>query len=175
MGDYNEAAAPVRRPTGVLFICMGNICRSPTAEGVFRHKVQAAGLQSRFAIDSAGTHNYHPGEPPDARSQHHARLRGYELGELRARTLHPADSDRFDWLVVMDERNYSTVLARMGAAHEHKLHRLASFCRQPAHRGLTEVPDPYYGERADFERVLDLIEDGCDGLLAHLRAQAGGR
>lgn len=154
----------------VLFICMGNICRSPTAEGVFRHKVHAAGLDAQIAIDSAGTHNYHPGEPPDARSQHHARLRGYELGNLRARAMHPTDSDRFDWLVVMDDRNYASVLARIGAAHEYKLRRLAEFCREPRHEGLREVPDPYYGERADFERVLDLIEDGCDGLLAQVRA-----
>lgn len=146
---------------------MGNICRSPTAEGVFRHKVHAAGLAERIAIDSAGTHDYHPGSPPDARSQHHARLRGYDLSSLRARALREADIERFDWLIVMDDLNYSTVRRRMSDAHQHKLRRLTEFCTEHQTR---EVPDPYYGERADFERVLDLVEDGCDGLLAHLKS-----
>ena len=157
----------------VLFICMGNICRSPTAEGVFRHKVRAAGLIDRIAIDSAGTHNYHPGEPPDARSQHHALQRGYDLSDLRARALREADIERADFLVVMDDSNYSTVLSMMGRTadvHQHKLRRLTEFCLMDAHKSVREVPDPYYGERADFERVLDLVEDGCDGLLAQSRA-----
>ena len=155
------------RAPGVLFICMGNICRSPTAEGVFRHKVHAAGLIERVAIDSAGTHNYHPGEPPDARSQHHAKRRGYDLSVLRARVLSEADIERFDWLIVMDDLNYSTVLKRMADEHHRKLRRLTEFCTVHQTR---EVPDPYYGERADFERVLDLVEDGCDGLLAQMRS-----
>jgi len=154
---------------GIVFICMGNICRSPTAEGVFRHKVREAGLLERIAIDSAGTPNYHPGEPPDARSQYHAKRRGYDLADLRARALREADIERFDWLIVMDDLNYSTVLARMADEHHRKLRRLTEFCRDAAHRSLREVPDPYYGERADFERVLDLVEDGCDGLLETLR------
>ena len=153
--------------TSIVFICMGNICRSPTAEGVFRHKVHAAGLIERIAIDSAGTHNYHPGEPPDARSQHHAKRRGYDLSALRARALSEADIERFDWLIVMDDLNYSTVLKRMADEHHRKLRRLTEFCTVHQTR---EVPDPYYGERADFERVLDLVEDGCDGLLALIRS-----
>jgi len=153
--------------TSIVFICMGNICRSPTAEGVFRHKVHAAGLIERIAIDSAGTHNYHPGEPPDARSQHHAKRRGYDLSTLRARALSEADIERFDWLIVMDDLNYSTVLKRMADDHHQKLRRLTEFCSVHQTR---EVPDPYYGERADFERVLDLVEDGCDGLLAQIRS-----
>lgn len=152
--------------TSIIFICMGNICRSPTAEGVFRHKVRAAGLIERIAIDSAGTHNYHPGEPPDARSQHHAKRRGYDLSDLRARALSEADIERFDWLIVMDDLNYSTVLKRMAQEHQHKLRRLTEFCTVHQAR---EVPDPYYGEKADFERVLDLVEDSCDGLLAQVR------
>ncbi len=152
--------------TSIVFICMGNICRSPTAEGVFRHKARAAGLIERIAIDSAGTHDYHPGSPPDARSQHHAKRRGYDLSSLRARALSEADIERFDWLIVMDDLNYSTVRKRMADEHHHKLRRLTEFCR--AHQ-TREVPDPYYGEREDFERVLDLVEDGCDGLLAHVR------
>ena len=95
----------------ILFICMGNICRSPTAEGVFRHKVRAAGLIDHVAIDSAGTHNYHSGEPPDARSQHLALRRGYDLSDLRARALGEVDIERADFLVVMDDLNYSTVRA----------------------------------------------------------------
>ena len=153
----------------VLFICMGNICRSPTAEGVFRHKVRAAGLIDHIAIDSVGTHNYHPGEPPDARSQHHALQRGYDLSDLRARALSEADIERADFLVVMDDLNYSTVRSRMADVHQPKLRRLTEFCLIDAHKTVREVPDPYYGERADFERVLDLVEDGCDGLLASVR------
>ena len=155
--------------TRIVFICMGNICRSPTAEGVFRQKVSAAGLGDHIAIDSAGTHDYHPGSPPDARSQHHALRRGYDLSDLRARALSEADIERSDWLIVMDDLNYSTVRARMGDAHQHKLRRLAEFCRNDSHQSVREVPDPYYGERADFERVLDLVEDGCEGLLAQVR------
>ena len=157
----------------VLFICMGNICRSPTAEGVFRHKVRAAGLIDHIAIDSAGTHNYHNGEPPDARSQHHALRRGYDLSGLRARGLTDVDIERADFLVVMDDLNFSTVRSRMGDEHQHKLRRLTEFCLMDTHKNIREVPDPYYGERADFERVLDLVEDGCNGLLAHVRLAIG--
>ena len=155
--------------TSVVFICMGNICRSPTAEGVFRHKVRAAGLMDEIKIDSAGTHNYHPGEPPDVRSQHHALRRGYDLSDLRARALHEADIERADFLVVMDDLNYSTVRSRMADELQHKLRWLTEFCLMDAHKSVREVPDPYYGELADFERVLDLVEDGCDGLLAEVR------
>ena len=158
----------------IIFICMGNICRSPTAEGVFRHKVRAAGLIDRVAIDSVGTHNYHPGEPPDARSQHHALRRGYNLSELRARALSEADIGRADFLVVMDDLNYSTVRSRMADVHQRKLRRLTEFCLVDAHKSVREVPDPYDGERADFERVLDLVEDGCDGLLAQVRCLMSG-
>jgi protein-tyrosine phosphatase len=152
--------------TSIIFICMGNICRSPTAEGVFRQKVHAAGLSERIRVDSAGTHNYHPGEPPDARSQHHAKLRGYDLSTIRARALTEADIEHASWLVVMDDQNYSTVLVRMAERYRHKLRRLTEFCSVHPAR---EVPDPYYGDKADFERVLDLVEDGCDGLLKAIR------
>jgi len=148
---------------------MGNICRSPTAEGVFRHKVRAAGLIDHIEIDSAATHDYHPGKPPDARSQHHALRRGYDLSDLRARALSEADIELADFLVVMDDLNYSTVRARMADVHQHKLRRLTEFCLIEAHQSVREVPDPYYGERVDFERVLDLVEDGCDGLLEQVR------
>jgi protein-tyrosine phosphatase len=158
--------------TLVLFICMGNICRSPTAEGVFRHQVRralGAAVAGRFEVDSAGTHNYHPGEPPDARSQHYASLRGYDLSALRARALTDADIARFDHLIVMDDLNYSTVIKRADQLHHHKVRRLTEFCVSDAFKRFREVPDPYYGEVADFERVLDLVEDGCAGLLMHVR------
>lgn len=152
--------------TRIVFICMGNICRSPTAEGVFRHKVRAAGLSEHITIDSAGTHDYHPGAPPDPRSQRYAGRRGYDLSGLRARALSDADIMQFDWLVVMDDANYAAVLRRTPTEHQHKLRRLAEFCSVHVTR---DVPDPYYGDAADFERVLDLVEDGCDGLLEHIR------
>jgi protein-tyrosine phosphatase len=158
--------------THVLFICMGNICRSPTAEGVFRHQVQRA-LDAAAAecvvIDSAGTHNYHPGEPPDARSQHYAKLRGYDLSALRARALTDDDITRFDHLIVMDDANYAAVTRRADPAHRSKVRRLTDYCERDAFKRFREVPDPYYGEAADFERVLDLVEDGCAGLLAQVR------
>jgi protein-tyrosine phosphatase len=152
----------------VVFVCMGNICRSPTAHGVFREKLRLAGLADRVHVDSAGTHNYHPGEPPDPRSQRHARRRGYDLSDLRARCLRPADFEQADLLLVMDDANLTATRAACPPAHQAKLHKLVSFCR--VQRG-DEVPDPYYGGEAGFERVLDLVEDACDGLLDHLRSR----
>jgi protein-tyrosine phosphatase len=149
----------------LTFICMGNICRSPTAHGVFRHKVQQAGLASQVHVDSAGTHGYHPGEPPDQRSQAHARARGYELADLRARRLGPADFESADLLLVMDGENLRKSEQRCPPQHRHKLRRLTEFCR--VHQSL-DVPDPYYGEPRDFEWVLDLVEDACEGLLVHV-------
>lgn len=147
---------------------MGNICRSPTAEGVFREKVRAAGLADRVTIDSAGTHDYHPGDAPDARSQRHAKARGYDISDLRARVLRAEDFERFDWLVVMDETNYSAVQRRLPEAARPKLRRLMAFSAEHAAQGVHDVPDPYYGDAADFERVLDLVEAASDGLVAHL-------
>ena len=138
-----------------------------------RQIVSDAKLAGRVTIDSAGTHNYHPGEPPDARSQHHAKLRGYDLSALRARALTDDDIERFDLLVVMDEANYSAVVQRAEKQHRHKVQRLTEFCESDSGKRFCEVPDPYYGERADFERVLDLVEDGCAGLLARVRATLG--
>jgi len=155
---------------GILFVCMGNICRSPTAEGVFRYKAREAGLLEHLRIDSAGTHNYHPGEPPDARSQAYARRRGYDLSALRARHLRDDDFARFDLIVVMDDLNYFTVLARASAAQRAKVRRMLEFSPDAVARGLREVPDPYYGDAQDFEHVLDLVEAASDGLLVHLQA-----
>lgn len=152
----------------VLFVCMGNICRSPTAHGVMRHKVQARGWADRLRVDSAGTHNYHPGEPPDARSQAHAAQRGYALGDLRARALRSADFDSADLILVMDWDNLALVQQRCPPQHQAKVRRLTEFCQS---HDSAVVPDPYYGGAAGFEEVLDLVEDACEGLLAHLERE----
>ena len=148
----------------LLFVCMGNICRSPTAEGVMRHHLQLQGLHERITVDSAGTHNYHPGKPPDARTQQHAALRGYDLSALRARQITDADFDQFDLILTMDWDNQSLTESMCPPPHLKKVRRLAEFFREHSD---TVVPDPYYGGAEDFERVLDLVEDGVAGLLAH--------
>jgi protein-tyrosine phosphatase len=147
---------------------MGNICRSPTAEGVFATRAVQRGLIDRIKVDSAGTHNFHPGLPPDQRAQRHARMRGYDLSALRARQLRPDDFVLNDLILVMDWDNLSLVQEQAPAMHQHKIRRLSEFCR----RTPSEViPDPYYGGAEGFEQVLDLIEDACDGLLDHLEAR----
>ena len=152
----------------VLFVCMGNICRSPTAEGVFAHRVQQHGLADRVRVDSAGTHNYHPGSPPDARSQTHARQRGYDLSALRARQIADVDFVSFDLILAMDWDNLALLQAACPPQHQYKLRRLTEFCQR---HDSPVVPDPYYGGHQGFEQVLDLVEDACDGLLAHARGQ----
>ena len=163
------APATSRIACRVVFVCMGNICRSPTAHGVFRAKLQAAGWADRISVDSAGTLDYHAGEPPDPRSQRHARRRGYDLSDLRARGLTAQDFESADLLLVMDDDNFATATQRCPPQHRHKLRRLTEFCR--AHRSRS-VPDPYSGGAQGFEHVLDLVEDACDGLLDHLRGQS---
>jgi protein-tyrosine phosphatase len=152
----------------VLFVCMGNICRSPTAEGVFAHRVRQHGLAGRVRVDSAGTHNYHPGSPPDARSQTHAKHRGYDLSTLRARQIADDDFDSFDLVLAMDWDNLALLQAACPPQHQHKLRRLTEFCQR---HDSPVVPDPYYGGQQGFEQVLDLVEDACDGLLAHVISQ----
>jgi protein-tyrosine phosphatase len=154
----------------VLFVCMGNICRSPTAEGVFRHLVREAGLDERVKIDSAGTDGYHVGSPPDERSQHHASLRGYDLSGLRARQVQFADFERFDLILVMDHDNLALLHDDCPPRHLHKVRRLMEFA--PPELGEV-VPDPYYGGRNGFETVLDHVEAACEGLLVHVRGQLG--
>lgn len=152
----------------VLFCCMGNICRSPTAEGVFRHLVRQAGLEERILIDSAGTHDYHVGSPPDRRSCHHASLRGYDLSELRARQVHRRDFERFDLVLAMDWENLELLGELCPPEHSHKLRRLMEFA--PPSLGEV-VADPYYGGKDGFEAVLDHVEAACRGLLDHVGAQ----
>jgi protein-tyrosine phosphatase len=152
----------------VLFVCMGNICRNPTADGVFQKLVLLAGLSPSVKVDSAGTHNFHPGRPPDERSQSHAYLRGYDLSALRARQVQEADFEAFDLILAMDWDNLALLQDGCPPQHQHKLRRLTEFCQT---HDAQEVPDPYYEGAAGFETVLDLVEDACEGLLGHVQRQ----
>lgn len=143
---------------------MGNICRSPTAEGVFRHLVHEAGLAENFDIDSAGTHAYHVNEPADRRAAAAAERRGYSLVDIRARRVQAEDFERFDFIIAMDRDNSTVLLEQADASHHHKIRLLMEF----APGGESEVPDPYYGGAAGFERVLDLVEKASRGLLETL-------
>jgi protein-tyrosine phosphatase len=149
----------------VLMVCMGNICRSPTAEGVLRDKLSHAGFRDAVMVDSAGTHTWHEGEPPDPRSVRHARRRGYDIATLRARPVVDADFERFDLILAMDSDNLDELRQRCPAQHFSKLGRLTGHSRR---FNSPTVPDPYSGGAADFEHVLDLIEDACDGLIEEL-------
>lgn len=150
----------------VLFVCMGNICRSPTAEGVFRHLVKQAGLDDKIQIDSAGTHAYHVGEPPDARATAAAMNRRIDLTDQRARKVQREDFDRFDYILAMDQGNYADLQYLVGHDGQHpKLFLFLDFAHNP---GTREVPDPYYGGADGFEHVLDLVQSASEGLLAHI-------
>src|SRR6185369_2089983 len=149
----------------VVFVCTGNICRSPTAEGLFLHKVARVGLSELIHVDSAGTHGYHVGEGPDARSVKHAALRGYDLSALRARRFDKADFHRFDLVLAMDEGHHDHLSRLVQPSHGQKLgHKLKMMMGYSAkYRTLhREVPDPYYGGPEGFEHVLDLLEDATD-------------
>ena len=151
--------------TSVLFVCMGNICRSPTAEGVFRRLVAEAGLDELFEIDSAGTHAYHVGEPPDRRAQEAATRRGFSLTDIRARRVAADDFERFHYIIAMDQDNLVMLQEQADPGHREKIRLFLEFGSGPE----TEVPDPYYGGATGFERVLDLVEDASRGLLDLLR------
>jgi len=151
----------------VLFVCMGNICRSPTAEGVFRKLIDDAGLSESIHIDSAGTHAYHKGEPPDRRAQAAAERRGYTLSALRARPVDESDFHFFSYIVAMDTDNLQTLRDRAPSESSSEIVLMLEYT-DGAER---EVPDPYYGGTAGFERVLDLIEEAASGLLAKIRSE----
>ena len=153
--------------TGGLFVCTGNICRSPTAEGIFRKQVAEAGLAERIVIDSAGTHGYHVGEPPDPRTQAAAARRGYDLSMLRARQFEREDFSRFDLVLAMDEDNHEFLARLCQPAHDHKLRMMMDYAGRFRERA---VPDPYYGGPRGFERVIDMLEDAAQGLLQALTA-----
>lgn len=150
----------------VVFVCMGNTCRSPTAEVVFRHYVEDAGLSGQIRIDSAGTHNYHIGDPPDLRAQQAARQRGYDMSGLRGRQVSVSDFHRFDYVLAMDRANLA-ILQRLAPPDSDTQLRL--FLEYARHYTEREVPDPYYGGADGFERVLDMAEDAAEGLLQHIR------
>ena len=150
----------------VLFVCTGNICRSPTADGVLRKMVADQDLMDAVEVDSAGTHDYHVGEPPDDRSQEHALQRGYDLSALRARQVHPDDFEKFDLILALDDGHLKILQRLCPPKFKSKIHRFTEFCKR--HR-THDVPDPYYGDARGFEHVLDLVEDGCDGLIRHIR------
>jgi protein-tyrosine phosphatase len=152
----------------VLFVCMGNICRSPTAQGVFAHLVESQGLTSLIQIDSAGTHAYHVGEPPDVRATQAAKKRNIELGSQRARRVTGDDFLDFDYVLAMDRNNYDDLISLCPTEHQSKLYLFLEFATG---LGEDEVPDPYYGGITGFERVLDMIELASQGLLAEIRKQ----
>ena len=156
----------MKKKVSVLFVCMGNICRSPTAEAVFRHYVENAGLAEFIRIDSAGTHDYHIGDPPDLRTQRAAQQRGYDMSGLRGRQVDAGDFMRFDYVLAMDRANLAILqsLAPTGSDTQARL-----FLEYARHHAGREVPDPYYGGADGFERVLDMVEDAAEGLLQHIR------
>ena len=150
----------------VLFVCMGNICRSPTAEAVFRARVEEAGLAQRILVDSAGTHDYHIGDPPDERAQRAALQRGYDMSTLRGRQVEISDFTRFDYVLAMDRANLA-ILQRLCPQAQRE--RLGLFLEYASRHGEREVPDPYYGGAGGFERVLAMAEDASEGLLEQIR------
>lgn len=151
----------------MLFVCTGNICRSPTAEGVLRHQAKLAGLADRLSIDSAGTHGYHIGEPPDKRSIAAARQRGVDLSALRARKVKKKDFEEFDYVIALDRGHFDLLRADCPRSHVKRLSLFLSHLGEDLH----DVPDPYYGNAQGFEDVLDMIERGCAALLAHIRRE----
>lgn len=145
----------------VLFVCMGNICRSPTAEGVFNKVIIDKGAANRFVVDSAGTHAYHVGEPSDARSQQTARSRGVDLSKIRARKVMQSDFEHFDHILAMDSDNYHILVTESPAEYRHKIKLFLDYA--PG-RKEKDVPDPYYGGQNGFAHVFDLVEDASKGL-----------
>ncbi len=150
----------------VLFVCMGNICRSPTAEGVFVKLIKDRALESSFRVDSAGTHAYHEGEVPDSRSQQAALLRDVNLAHIRSRKVVMGDFEDFDFLLAMDDDNHALLMKACPEHYQTKIHYFLDFA---PHLGVREVPDPYYGGVYGFERVLDLIEAASLGFLESLK------
>jgi protein-tyrosine phosphatase len=152
----------------VLMVCLGNICRSPTAEAMLRRKVREAGLADRIEVDSAGTAGYHVGSPPDGRAIAHGERRGLKMKALRGRKVSREDFDRFDFILAMDEENLADLESIRPPAARARLALLMSYA---PHAGSKVVPDPYYGSADGFERVLDLVESACEGFLGSLASR----
>ncbi len=149
----------------VVFVCMGNICRSPTGQAVFENLVESKGLSDKIHVDSAGTHAYHVGEPPDARSQRTAQRRGIDMSTQRARRVEHDDFDNFDYVLAMDQSNYDGLVSMASVSQSERIHLFMDFAASGKHK---EVPDPYYGGSNGFERVLDMVAEASEGLLADI-------
>jgi Protein-tyrosine-phosphatase len=157
----------MNKPRRILFVCLGNICRSSSAEGVMKSLLEKEGIENEFIIDSAGILSYHEGELPDARMRMHAARRGYNLTH-RSRPVRTQDFYHFDLIIGMDDRNIDDLKDRAPSIKEsNKIRRMTDFCVQMSHSD--HVPDPYYGGAEGFEYVLDLLEDACKGLLEKVR------
>lgn len=158
--------------TKVLFVCMGNICRSPMAEGLFRHAIKEGGLEGQVEIDSAGTHSYHVGSPPDPRAQQAIQKRGVDISGQRSRLVAERDFAEYDYILVMDGANHAHLIRRAPPEHHDKIRRLLSFSRKYPN---LDVPDPYYGGVDGFEENLDMIQDAVQNLVREISENAQPR
>jgi len=155
----------------VLFVCLGNICRSPTAHAVFQSMVDQQGLGDQILVDSCGTGDWHIGRAPDPRSQKQALERGYQMDNLRARLVDNSDFNQFDYILAMDKQNLADLKSMNCQNYSGELGLFLDFCRNPNYADYSEVPDPYYGGEKGFELVLDLIEDASTELLSQIKAR----
>jgi protein-tyrosine phosphatase len=160
-------------PYRILFVCTGNICRSPTAEGVLRARIDSAGLESHLICDSAGIAGYHIGDPPDRRTVDAARRRGYDLSPLRARKVRASDFRDFDLLLALGSDHLESLCAMMPPDATCEVAMFTAYSAREALRNA-DVPDPYYGALDGFEHVLDIIEESIEGLMAHVQTRLGG-
>ncbi len=159
----------MKKTVRILFVCLGNICRSPTAEGVFRNMIAGTPLENTVEIESAATHDYQVGAAPDARSIDHAARRGVDLTPIRSRQIETSDFRRYDFVLAMDESNLAHLRAMSPDRYASKIELFLNYASNKVQdQTRLEVPDPYMGNAQDFERVLDLVEDGCAGLVQHL-------
>lgn len=158
----------MKTKTSILFVCMGNICRSPTAHGVMQHKLNQYGLGDRYVIDSAGTHAYHVGEKSDPRSRSTVQTRGIDMEYIRARKISIKDYDHFDYILAMDEENLALIEYYAPQSYSARIDYFLSFAQRDSKVNSVVVPDPYYGGDEGFERVFDLVDVGCESLLAYL-------
>lgn len=152
----------------VLFVCLGNICRSPTAHGIFEKRLRDRNLQDQILVDSAGTGDWHLGKAPDPRAQSYAQHRGYDISHLRARQIEPSDFELFDYILAMDNQNLANIRSMQPEGYPGHVSLFLDFLDEG--RGQ-EVPDPYYGGAQGFELVVDMVEQACDNLLQHIRSR----